>query len=74
MDRLNREAEARGEAEAAAEAAAAAAKDQRIAHERAHREQAAAEETARIRAELAAQYPELAALSPSTTQPAEAPF
>ncbi|MCX4971084.1 hypothetical protein OHA98_41470 [Streptomyces sp. NBC_00654] len=56
--------------------AAQAAEDERVAQERAERRRAEAEETARIRAQMAAQYPDLAAVSGSAsgTSPGPAPF
>lgn len=47
-------------------AAAEAAENQRVAEERTAKERAEADETARIRAKLAKEYPELAAVSGST--------
>ncbi|MFF5894093.1 hypothetical protein ACFY72_35790 [Streptomyces globisporus] len=66
--------------EAAYQEAAERAEQDRQEQERAARRQAEDEETARIRAELAAQYPDLAAVSASTQdaqeaqQPVSAPF
>ncbi|MDX2922858.1 hypothetical protein, partial [Streptomyces sp. NE06-03C] len=65
---------------AAYQEAAERAEQHRQEQERAARRQAEDEETARIRAELAAQYPDLAAISASTQeaqeaqQPVSAPF
>ncbi|MFB7957517.1 hypothetical protein [Streptomyces sp. NPDC056045] len=52
----------------------AAAEAQRIADERAAKQQTADEETVRLRAELAAQYPELAAVSGSVDSSGPPPF